>query len=332
LTGISAIGLIGIVGSGGGGGGGGDANCSFFSNVCDPVVGPSPPVPYAWISPKNVAVQAGTSVTFTVHTENIAGPSYQWCRVSPGGGSCVAIAGATGTTYTLAAATLADDGAFFWVNVSGAGGTSLWAWSQLAVSSIPGVVFQDGDFLPANWTVSAIAAPALNGPVNSEEQMTNGGNPDAYLKMTQAMTQGPSSLRVFHTNQLATYDPAAQGAIYVIDYADDCIALSVGTSNIAGNTTLMIEQAGRRYTANVSTRYCRSSAWVSAITTSALGAVDFALADGPACGVGESCPDFSATGKPLRFGFSSNVDLTALWPATTVVHGIDNWKITVWRR
>jgi hypothetical protein len=64
---------------------------------------------------------------------------------------------------------------------------------------------------------------------------------------------------------------------------------------------------------------------------SSLAAQDFVLLDGPACGAGDSCPDFSASAAPLRFGFVRNSQALA-GVAGTIAHGIDNWKVTVWRR
>ena len=60
-----------------------------------------------------------------------------------------------------------------------------------------------------------------------------------------------------------------------------------------------------------------------------LAPADFRLFDGPACATGEACPDFSASGAPMRFGY---------WraslgnPGGSIAHGIDNWKVTLWKR
>jgi hypothetical protein len=53
---------------------------------------------------------------------------------------------------------------------------------------------------------------------------------------------------------------------------------------------------------------------------------------GPPCGTNEKCPDFSATATPLRFGFVTQLGLAAGSPAGFLEQGIDNWKVTVWRR
>jgi hypothetical protein len=64
-------------------------------------------------------------------------------------------------------------------------------------------------------------------------------------------------------------------------------------------------------------------------------AEEFGLVDGPACGQGESCPDFSASGAPLRFGYVSVTQLkSGLTPGTTAhfAYGVDNWGLKVWKR
>jgi hypothetical protein len=59
-----------------------------------------------------------------------------------------------------------------------------------------------------------------------------------------------------------------------------------------------------------------------------LAAADFELLDGPVCPAGETCPDFSASAPRIRFGFVRFAQSNT----TPTVHGIDNWKVTVWRR
>jgi hypothetical protein len=144
------------------------------------------------------------------------------------------------------------------------------------------------------------------------------------------MTAGPSSLRVFHIKSAAVYHPQALGAIHAIDYAEDCNRFS-GTSTFDVASYSMIEQAGRRYV-SARGRGCLL-AWVGNFSQlPSLEATDFVQVDGPACGNGESCPDFSTGGPPLRFGFERRVSVQARWPAGSVEHGIDNWKVNVWRR
>ena len=91
-----------------------------------------------------------------------------------------------------------------------------------------------------------------------------------------------------------------------------------------------VEQAGRRYVSGRG-RGCLSL-WVGNFAQiQSLQASDFSQVDGPACGSGESCPDFSAGGALLRFGFERRVSLQAGVVAGSIEHGIDNWRFSVWR-
>ncbi len=325
---ITMAGLVSLVASGGSA----EApECSFFSNVCNPTGGSGsiPLPPTAVVFPQRLTVQVGGSAVFSVETTGLASPNYQWRRSSDGGRTYTDIAGATGPSYTLAGAQVADDATVFRVGVQGSGGESAFALSQLAVSSMPGVVMQDAEFLLTDWRVTEIASPAQNGPLHTEERATSGGHPDAFRRLQHTMPPGLSSLRVFHASQSASYDPAVQGAVHVIDYTEDCIIASNSTSTALIDSNLLIEQAGRRYVATGLT-YCQSPSWVTLPPRSSFGASDFVLIDGPPCGVGESCPDFAASASALRFGFVRHSQATGA--GGTIVHGIDNWKVTVWRR
>jgi len=323
---VVALGLVAIVGSGGGG----DApECSFFSNSCNPTFGPSPPTPYATVGPRLVTVQVGGTVDFAVES-NVDEPAYQWCRLPAGASECTAVAGATGATYRLASANLSDDGATFRVTVAGTNGNA-WAFSIVAVSSMPGVTFQDGEFLDTDWAVSTILVPSQNGPTANVARAATGGNPGAFRTATYQLPSVQSSARLFYSALSALYKPAVQGTIYGIDFTEDCINSS--SSNLMSYTVPMIEQAGRRFVASKWAMYCRATTWTP-VRRSSLGAADFEFVDGPACAAGESCPDFSGSGAPIRLGLVGGADDRGggvVLPVQTA-HGFDNWKVTVWRR
>lgn len=328
LAAVSALGLLGIVGSGGVSV---DApECSFFSNSCNPVIGPIDPVAIASVAPARLSVQAGSTAVFTA-SSNVAAASYQWQRSTDGGQNFVDIAGATSPAHTLNNVQLSDDAVVLRVRVQGAGATAAVATGRLAVSPLPGVVHEDGDFQPAGWVVTAIAEPAQGGPTHTQERLAAAGNPGAYRSMVHVMTAGPSALRVFHASLASSYDPASQGAVNVIDYREDCVRQGTGTSARSVQTTPLLEQGGRRYVARV-VALCTMQSWSSATGLSSLGVADFVQVDGPVCPAGAACPDFAATAAVLRFGFTRRVDLSAGQAAGTVVHGLDNWKVTVWRR
>ncbi len=307
-----ALGVIVIVGSGGG---------SWLPDW--DFSGSFPLSPSASIEPARATVQVGATVTFTVSTIFGNPPlSYQWRR------NGVDIAGEIGTTYTRVGANLGDDGAEFSVVVTASNGIATAA-SVLRVSSLPGVAFQDGDFPLSGWAVTAIVDPSQNGPTHAESRSATGGNPDAFRSVTYQLPQGSSSVRVFHTALSSTYDPAVQGAIYTIDFAQDCTRLS---TSIVSETYVSpaFEQGGRWFA---------PQQWDSACVVmwqtrrvSSLRADEFALVAGSSCRVDEACPDFSAGAAPIRFGFISGVNLPPDAAAGSITQGIDNWNVTVWRR
>ena len=320
---IGAIGLVTIVGSGGGSLGFPDTSYVNIPGCCS-----FPPL--AAVYPARLTVQVGGPATFGVNT-TATNPSYQWRRSSDAGHTYVDIVGATGQTFTLAGAQLPDDGALFLIDVRSNGVSTVQATAKLAVSSMPGIVFSDSEFSPSDWLAIAIANPPQNGPTSSEEQVTTGGHPDAFRRMGHVLTAGPSSLRVFNTFQTASYEPSSQGAVYVIDFTEDCIVTSISPPLSYIRSTLLIEQAGRRYTVKGS-NLCANGTWLTLPVWSSLVASDLTQIDGPVCGAGESCPDFSGGATPLRFGYVRDATQAAGAAAGSIVHGIDNWKVTVWRR
>lgn len=330
LAGVAVLGQLAIIGSGGGS----DApECSSFSNVCNPVINAPPATPAVSIYPNKLTVQAGARASFTAQTSGIDQPAFQWQRSAEGRPNSTDLAGATSATYTLARVQFADDGAVFRVDVRSSGGITVLASSNagtLLMSSMPAVVFADGEFDPADWSVSAMADPAQNGPTHNEDRSATGGLPGAFRHMLHTMAVGPSGLRVFNAKASAIYDPQALGAIHAIDYAEDCDRLSATVSTFNVLSYPMIEQAGRRYVSSHG-RACFSF-WVNNFKElPSLVVIDFVQVDGPACGPASSCPDFSAGGAPLQFGFERRVNIQVGLPAGSIEHGIDNWKVSVWQ-
>jgi hypothetical protein len=323
---VAVLGIVTIVGSGGGGGSLGFPPCG---SPCDNSGGGVPLPGVASITPVSITLQAGGSVTYTVTASGVGTPTYQWQRSSDGGASFVNIAGATASTYMLSGVTTTDNGAVFKVRVQPSNATPIIeARSHLAVSSMPGVAFQDGEFQLADWVVDSVLVPASPALAHTEERVATGGNPNAYRRMVQEMAQG-SRFHVFHGAPTAIYNPATQGAILVIDYAEDCTVLHTSSGNYLLEASVLLEQGGRRYV-TAATNSCFNAGWNTSLRLSSLAAADFILFDGPACTTGESCPDFSATALPLRLGFSRYVH-NWIGASGSITHGIDNWSVTVWR-
>ena len=329
--GIVALGLASIVGSGGGGAiGFPDTSCLNTPQGCLP---PPPAQPTASVSPQRPIIQVGMPLHFDVITD-VSAPSYQWCRQPSGTTVCTDIAGANGPGYTLTAANLGDDGAIFLVTVSGNNGVAK-AGSFVAVSSMPGVVLTDTEFAAGVWSLTAVANPPLDGLSFSASRPVTGGNPGPYRLLSVDLPREVRTVTLLDTNAAAVYNPATQGAIYVIEFSLDCNNIAVARDPYYVNYWLpTLEQSGRRFLPDRNAgASCFSPGWN---TRGWLGfeALGFKLVDGPACGAGEACPDFSATGLPIRLGLAYNVELRAVSLSASAPHfeqGFDNFKATVWR-
>jgi hypothetical protein len=105
--------------------------------------------------------------------------------------------GAAEYAYTLVGANLSDDGAAFAITVRGgdsADGSETVGTAQalLSVSNTPPVVFQDGEFLPEDWSAEGVARPAQEPPpAHGEERVETGGNPGTFHRTTPGMPSGP---------------------------------------------------------------------------------------------------------------------------------------------
>jgi hypothetical protein len=281
------------------------------------------------IEPADTTAQVGAAVSFeVVESSRYGNLSYQWRRSADGGANFVDIDGAVGNRYTLPSVNLADDGAMFMVIARTSEALTAQAVARLSVSATPPRVHQDGDFDLAGWTIAPWIAPGTPAFTPIVERSASGGNPDAFLKTSLTMPSGIGTVTVLYLSNSAVHDPAVDGAIRSIDYAEDCAALLRGTAT-AVEVKLLIEQNGRRFVSPPPAVACVSSSWKPVGNRSALRAADFTQLDGPACPATATCPDFSATAAPLRFGFAR---VTRSYPNEASTDGIDNWKVSVWRR
>jgi hypothetical protein len=120
---------------------------SVTSSQATLTVNASAAAPAITTQPSNMTVTAGQTATFSVVASGTAPLTYQWRKNSAN------IAGATGSSYTTAATTSADNGAKFDVVVSNSAGNITSAQATLTVSSAP--VAPTITTQPVNQTVSA---------------------------------------------------------------------------------------------------------------------------------------------------------------------------------
>lgn len=192
------------------------------------------------------------------------------------------------------------------------------------------VVFSDGDFADHEWQAVVTAMP-IDGPRQSSSRRAGDGNPAAMRFMRHEMGQGPATLEVFHQKLTAVYDPAAQGAIATIDYSEDhrlFAEFAQPNSDVGANIAL---RQGDRVFTQILTALptVRENEWRT-LTLTGLRRADFAQVSGPPCPPTQ-CPDFSASGQPITFGYRRLSAINELPSVTLFDHGIDNWRVTVHR-
>jgi hypothetical protein len=326
LVAIAALGLVAILGSTGG----------IDVEGCFPAPGPCPGTfpdepTTPGVEPASATVQVGGAAHFSVGTPGLGVTSVQWYRAAPSG-PFFPIAGATHGSYTLEGAQLTDNGVRFAAEVQGVfegRNVDLFSTSAaLAVSSMPGVIYQDTEFAPADWAAAADVSPSPSGQGYATSQLASGGSPGAWRLITIQLPAGPGLLSLFDAYQPDTYDPASQGPVMRIDFSLSCLKLA-GTLGV--DPRLLIEQGGRRFAASASVT-CGEASWSSAsLLPQSFVQADFFQVDGPACGAGELCPDFGAAGGPIRFGVYQENQGGTGFAGGSGGFGIDNWKVTVWR-
>jgi hypothetical protein len=332
---VVVMGLVVIVGSGGGGSAGlGIPDAPQCFNSPQGCIPPPALQPNAFMTPQRPIVQVGTPVNFEVSSD-VTAPTYHWCRKAKGENTCFEIAGVSGPTYTLAAASLADDGAVFQVTVSGSNGQVI-AGSFVGVSSQAPVTITDAEFVESNWSHVVVADPPLAVQRATVSRVASGGNPGAYRLLTVDLPLELRTVNLVELTAAAVYDPATQGDIYLIEFSLDCNNIAVTFAPTFTQTWQpTLEQGGRRFV-SIGVATCFSPGWHTT-SWSGFDSTAFKLVDGPACGVAEACPDFSSQGQPLRLGMSYNVALRSPLPvdgsasAPHYEQGFDNFKANVWR-
>jgi len=210
------------------------------------------------------------------------------------------------------------------------------------VSNTPPVTLEDGEFAAADWSPPA-AIVAASAPAPSAGQAPGGGNPGAYRRLVQELPGGPLFAVFVSGSRTIVYEPAVLGAIYGLEFACDISLLAPSGADVQGwvGAGLLLEQGGRRYLESGSgcqlDLHEAPSGW-KRTNGAFLGivrqpATAFYIAEGPPCNAGQACPDFSAGAPPMRFGLVHTLNLPWALPAPGVAeYGIDNWKLTVWRR
>jgi hypothetical protein len=195
-----------------------------------------------------------------------------------------------------------------------------WAISWAVAADARAEVIFDATFHDSDWSRTAVLRAGPDSFTQLAEQVTDGGNPGAFRKMTHSWGGG-TSVAVFHIFENRSYDPGTMGAIASFDYSEDGIVLPGSlTGGLVGRAIALL-QDGILYSGGEQAGGFGNTTW-QAYTVNGLTATDFrSLA-------GTDHPDFSAQGKPLYFGYVRTNTITGSL-TRTMIHGIDNWQVTI---
>ena len=89
------------------------------------------------------------------------------------------------------------------------------------MSAVPGPFYRDGTFVPADADRVGCSRLRVRRAPARRDARGQRRNPDAYRRMTLQIPAGAGAASVFHFADRALR-PAAQGAINVVDYAENC--------------------------------------------------------------------------------------------------------------
>ncbi len=189
------------------------------------------------------------------------------------------------------------------------------------------VTFTDGEFAPADWELT-LREDYNGGTVGAQQELT-GGSPDEYRRVTtnvQADSPYPFA-RVYAFNKAvnASWDPATQGAIESIDYAEESVLF--GSCGNGVHTGPAVFQDGKAFILadamyDIHPMYANTSYWQSE-SAGGLVADNWVLNWENE----DIHPDFSESGSPIAFGFYRLLVTTDV--AYGCDSGIDNWSLTV---
>jgi NHL repeat len=240
------------------------------------------------------SVNGGSSIVFTINATGTATLTYQWNRNSS------PISGATASSYTLANASAADNGAIFGVTVSNAQGSVSSTSSTLTVvqqptSTVAGQVGvtgnADGTGSAASFAYARGVAVASNGDVYIADTLN-----DAVRKMTPAGVVTTLAGTFLGATGIAV-DTA--GNVYVSQGNLISMISSTGSvSTLAGSATagsadgtgaaasfnaiegLAVDTAGNVYVADRGNQMIRKVSSGGVVTTLAGSAGNYGFADG----------------------------------------------------
>ena len=159
-------------------------------------------------------------------------------------------------------------------------------------------VWSDGDFPDADWDIISWYPPQDSGESDATQVLTIGhaGNPAAMRASSVWLGDGPNDGgMIVQLNNQWILDPATSGPVLEIDGGLDFLKSIDGPSRLG----LAVQQDGEIFV-HVLNPQAADATWTT-YYHSILTADDFAPIDPNESGQ----PDFSSTGSPLKFGFTT---------------------------
>ena len=278
---VCQLAVVLLAGCGGGGGGGGT---------------PAAVAPMITTQPTNVSITAGAAASFTVAASGDAPLAYQWQR------NGADIAGATATTYAIAATSVADSGAAFRAVVGNGAGTATSNTATLTVTPATPVITVTAQ--PANATVVAgisasfaVAATCSTGTLASQWQRGStvggvltfaniaGATAATYTLVAAIGDSGAQFRANLNCSGLGSATTAAALLTVTAPAAATLALLPVNglvDAAEAASTSGIVQDAAGSFTFLTLNRIKRLSADLKAITEVAGGGAPAGFADGPA--------------------------------------------------
>lgn len=206
----------------------------------------------------------------------------------------------------------------------GLGLVAMAALAALTISSpnvVASTIFSDGDF--SNWTTQVVFSHVTSS--GSSTRNPSGGNPDAFLEVTQSTPGG--AIGLFHAPQPGAsdpfvYDPGVSSAIESLDFSIDFQPIQGYGAYQAFYPSLT--QGGNVYLAG-GANMSGTSGWNN--FSRSLTQDNFYLITGTTSYAIDSSqhPVFGSSGSAITFGLLTTNNLSG-----TIVAGYDNYSLTVY--
>lgn len=190
-----------------------------------------------------------------------------------------------------------------------------------------GFTYVDGTFDPADW-FSSIAGQQGNSGTFTTPQKLSGGNPGEHVQVNHALANAPngeqSGFSLLHERLGFTHDPAADGPIGEID-----MSIDLRRDDQNQRVRFALTQGGLVYVSNESVTTGNFPTGWNTWAVPDLSETAFVRMEPDQNLIGTDHPDFSSTGAPITFGFSTGNNTGIGFPGYTTAVDYDNFALDI---